>query len=298
LIQVRGLTKLFPDGSQALRGIDLDFGEGMLGILGPNGAGKTTLLSILVLALQATGGTVRYDSLDPTRRSDRAAILGAIGYLPQQFAPIGRLTGLEYLLHCARLRRVAMSGAELGRVAWELLEAVSMTHAAHRRCGEYSGGMKRRIGLAQALVHGPRLLVVDEPTSGLDPEERLRFRNLVSEVAEQMAVLLSTHIVEDIEATCPRLAIIAEGRLLFDGEPTTILRGVGGHLWEIPDTSEPVPGLPVVARRMDRDGQACRIVRADSAVPGARPVEANLELAYAAFLSAHGQSAGEEAVRP
>ncbi len=220
----RGLRKVYADGTEALRGIDLEIGRGMLGLLGPNGAGKTTFLSILVLELAPTAGGLRFDGLDATRGRDRELIRGRIGYLPQSYQPVPSLTGREYLLHCARLRGVPLGRRALRERVGLLLAEVGLERAADRRAGTYSGGMKRRLGVAQALVHEPGLLVVDEPTAGLDPEERIRFRNLISEIAEGTAVVLSTHIVEDVEATCPRLAVIAGGRLLFDGSPSALLR--------------------------------------------------------------------------
>ena len=217
MIELSALTKTYSDGHQALRGVDLSLGEGMFGLLGPNGAGKTTLLSILTLAVEPTSGTRRYDGLDPTRGSDRAKIRSLIGYLPQDFQPLRHLTGLEYLVHCARLRGVP--GKETHRRARQLLDAVDLQDAAARASGEYSGGMRRRLGIAQALIHSPKLLVIDEPTAGLDPEERIRFRNLIAEVSDHVAVLLSTHICEDIEATCDRVGVLAGGRIIFDGAP-------------------------------------------------------------------------------
>ena len=217
MIELRGVTKTYSDGHQALRGVDLSLGEGMFGLLGPNGAGKTTLLSILVLAVEPTSGTRRYGGLDPRRGSDRAKIRRLIGFLPQEFQPVRHLSGFEYLVHCARLRGVARKEAE--RRARQLLEAVDLQDAAGRASGEYSGGMRRRLGIAQALIHSPKLLVIDEPTAGLDPEERIRFRNLIAEVSDHVAVLLSTHICEDIEATCDRVGVLAGGRIIFDGAP-------------------------------------------------------------------------------
>jgi ABC-2 type transport system ATP-binding protein len=232
MIELRGVTKTYSDGKEALRGIDLSLGEGMFGLLGPNGAGKTTLLSILVLSLEPTGGTRLYDGLDAARISDRPKIRAAIGYLPQDFQPIRALTGREYLLHCARMRGVALTRRELERRVQMLLEAVDLQDAASRPSGDYSGGMRRRLGIAQALIHAPRLVVIDEPTAGLDPEERIRFRNLISDVADDVAVLLSTHICEDIEATCERVGIISGGRLVFDGPPSTLMAGGAGSLEE------------------------------------------------------------------
>jgi ABC-2 type transport system ATP-binding protein len=219
MIELRGITKTYSDGHQALRGVDLTLGEGMFGLLGPNGAGKTTLLSILVLAVEPTSGTRLYEGADPRHASRRAKIRSSIGYLPQDFQPIRHLTGFEYLVHCARMRGTSLSRKEIDRRARQLLEAVDLQDAASRASGEYSGGMRRRLGIAQALIHSPKLLVIDEPTAGLDPEERIRFRNLIAEVSDHVAVLLSTHICEDIEATCDRVGVLAQGRIIFDGAP-------------------------------------------------------------------------------
>jgi ABC-type multidrug transport system ATPase subunit len=227
-VSVRGVRKLYADGTEALRGIDLEHGRGMLGLLGPNGAGKTTFLSILVLELAPSDGELRFGGLDAARGRHRAAIRRQIGYLPQAYQPVPSLSAREYLRHCAELRGVVLRRRELRERVDELIAVVGLEGAADRRCGTYSGGMRRRLGVAQALVHRPALLVVDEPTAGLDPEERIRFRNLITEVAEATTVVLSTHIVEDIEATCPRLAVIAAGTLLFDGKPGELLaRGEG-----------------------------------------------------------------------
>ncbi|MEK6375247.1 MAG: ATP-binding cassette domain-containing protein [Acidobacteriota bacterium] len=217
LIELRGIRKTYSDGHQALRGIDLSLGEGMFGLLGPNGAGKTTLLSILVLALEPTAGTLRFQGMDGASGRARAAIRRQIGFLPQDFQPLRHLTGAEYLVHCARLRGLPLTRKEVDRRARMLLDAVDLNEAANRPSGEYSGGMRRRLGIAQAMIHAPRMLVIDEPTAGLDPEERIRFRNLIAEVAEEVAVLLSTHISEDIEATCNRIAVLSDGVLAFDG---------------------------------------------------------------------------------
>jgi len=223
LLELRGVRKTYSDGHVALRGIDLSLGEGMFGLLGPNGAGKTTLLSILVLALEPTAGTLRFMGMDASGAHARAAIRRQIGYLPQDFQPLRQLTGVEYLVHCARLRGLSLTRREIDRRARMLLDAVDLTDAANRASGEYSGGMRRRLGIAQAMIHAPRMLVIDEPTAGLDPEERIRFRNLIAEVAEEVAVLLSTHIAEDIEATCDHIAVLNEGRIVFDGSAGELL---------------------------------------------------------------------------
>jgi ABC-type multidrug transport system ATPase subunit len=291
MIELEGLTKTYADGTPALAGVSLRLDRGMVGLLGPNGAGKTTFLSILVLALEPSAGRRVYDGLDAARARARPAIRRLIGFLPQDYRPLAGLTGREYLLHCARLRRVPLGGRALRERTDELLRAVGLADAAGRTAVEYSGGMQRRLGIAQALIHSPRLLVVDEPTAGLDPEERIRFRSLIGEVAEHTAVLLSTHIVEDVEATCPRLAVIGKGRLLFDGTPTELLRGAAGKLWRLP-AGEPLPaGAVEVTWRADRRGAVERVVWSEAPVPGALERPAGLEEAYGAFLALSGVAA-------
>lgn len=288
MIELEGIAKTYADGLEALKGVSIRLERGMFGLLGPNGAGKTTFLSILVLALEPSAGRRIYDGLDAGSRRTRAAIRRRIGFLPQDYQPIGHLTGREYLTHCARLREVPLGRAALRRRIGELIEGVGLERAADRRAGEYSGGMKRRLGIAQALIHSPRLLVVDEPTAGLDPEERIRFRMLVTEAAADTTVLLSTHIVEDVEATCPRLGVIGRGRLLFDGPPGELLRRANGRLWQVPAGAPLPPGAVEVSRRADLQGDAERVVYHDGPIPGAVPRPPTLEESYAAFLALQG----------
>ena len=288
MIELEGITKVYPDGFQALGGVSLRLDRGMFGLLGHNGAGKTTLLSILVLGLEPTAGRRTYDGLDATRARDRAVIRSRIGYLPQDYQPLRAASGREYLLHCARLRGVPLGRRQLRQRVEDLLAAVGLEAAAHRAAGGYSGGMRRRLGIAQALIHSPRLLVVDEPTAGLDPEERIRFRNLIAEVAEHTAVLLSTHIVEDVEATCPRLGVMAGGRLLFDGPPAELLRQSAGRLWQMSVETPLPPGAVEVTVRADRKGGIERVVWSAEPPPGGAPRQAGLEESYAAFLVRHG----------
>jgi ABC-type multidrug transport system ATPase subunit len=170
---------------------------------------------------------MHFQGMDAASGRAKARIRTQIGYLPQDFQPLRDLTGTEYLIHCARMRGVALTRKELDRRARMLLDAVDLSDAANRRSGGYSGGMRRRLGIAQAMIHAPRMLVIDEPTAGLDPEERIRFRNLIAEVAEEVAVLLSTHIAEDIEATCNRIAVLTNGVLVFDGDIDDLLGRAG-----------------------------------------------------------------------
>jgi ABC-type multidrug transport system ATPase subunit len=251
---------------------------------------------MLVMALEPSAGRRTYAGMDAGQPRHAAAIRRLIGYLPQDFAPLPMLTGVEYVVHCARLRGDRAPRRRLVRRAEELLETVGLEHARGRKAGEYSGGMKRRLGIAQALVHRPSLLVVDEPTAGLDPEERIRFRNLVADLSGVAAVLLSTHIVEDIEATCARLCVIAGGALLFDGDPADLMRRVDGRLWELPLDAALPSGARLTARRASREhGKACSVVEADARPSGAAPHEPTLEDGYAAFLAASGHAAEVEA---
>ena len=293
MISIRGLRKTYGDGKEALRQVDLEIGEGMTGLLGPNGAGKTTFLSMLVLALEPTAGTRIYFGLDAAVPRNRPQIRRLIGYLPQDFHPIGKLTGLEYLIHCAHLRGLDLSTKQIRSRAEMLLEAVDLQDASGRYSGTYSGGMKRRLGIAQALIHVPKLVVVDEPTAGLDPEERIRFRNLISDIAETTAVLLSTHIVEDIEATCERVCVIAAGRLLFDGTPSSLLQSAVGRLWQVEPKSSLPPGHGLVGRRADA-GREIWIVDGDYGEGALPHREVTLEDAYGSFLLRSGNAPMEQ----
>ncbi|MEO8505288.1 MAG: ATP-binding cassette domain-containing protein [Acidobacteriota bacterium] len=294
VLRVRNLRKTHSDGTEALRGIDLELGGGMYGLLGPNGAGKTTLLSILVLALEPTAGELLYRSpdrdLDASRLADRSTIRALLGYLPQDFRPLALLSGREYLEHCASLRQPSEPRSARRARASDLLRSVGLEGAAERPAGKYSGGMMRRLGLAQALIHRPRLLIVDEPTAGLDPEERMRFRNLVAEVAEHTSVILSTHIVEDVEATCPRLGVLWNGRLHFDGSPADLLRRATGKLWRLPEQAPLPPGAETLGMRAAVLGHE-RLVRAEQAPERGTAHTPHLEDAYAALLSELGGAA-------
>ncbi len=283
MLTLTNITKTYSDGTRALEHVDLSFGRGLLGLLGPNGAGKTTLLSILTLAQEPSTGTRQYFDLGDRARH-RAKIREMIGYLPQEFVPLSRVTGFEYLEICATWRQIPLSRRALKHRIWTLLEAVELTAAAHREAARYSGGMIRRLGLAQAILHSPKFLIVDEPTAGLDPEERIRFRNLITDLADEIPVLLSTHIVEDIEATCPRLAILARGRILFDGPPSELMLRAEGRLWQLPAGVEADSGLLTVGRRVSPTGQSVPVIFSDRALPTAEAISPNLEEACSLFL--------------
>ena len=229
MLEIRNLVKVYPGPVAALQGVSLEASRGMLGLLGPNGAGKTTLMRIVAGLLEPTSGAVFLDGEDVS--GDPRRIRGQLGYLPQHFGFYPHLTGTAMLRFLLVLKGVkAPRGVK--RLAAELLERVNLQDAAKRKVGTWSGGMRQRLGIAQALAGNPRIVVVDEPTAGLDPEERLRFYRLLAEVAEDRLVLLSTHIVEDIAVLCPRVAVLTGGRIVADTTPRGARSRLEGAIFE------------------------------------------------------------------
>ena len=229
MLEVHNLVKVYPGPVAALQGVSINVSKGMFGLLGPNGAGKTTLMRIVAGLLEPTSGTVRFDGKDVVEKPRR--IHRVLGYLPQDFGFYPHLTGQAMLRFLLRLKAVdAPQG--LDHLVDELLERVNLAHAAKRKVKGYSGGMKQRLGIAQALAGNPRLVIVDEPTAGLDPEERIRFYRLLAELAEDRTVLLSTHIVEDISVLCPRVAILHDGRFVADTTPAEARSRLAGTIFE------------------------------------------------------------------
>ena len=229
MLVARSLVKVYPGPVTALNGIDLDVPPGMFGLLGPNGAGKSTFMKILAGLLEPTSGRVTLDGEDILTHPER--LWPRLGYLPQEFGFYPHLSGEAMLSHLLELKGVqAPQGRK--KLVRELLERVNLAHAAKRAVKGYSGGMRQRLGIAQAIAGNPRLIIVDEPTAGLDPEERLRFYHLLSELAQDRIVLLSTHIVEDVAVLCPRFAVIREGRLLAVTTPAQARAQIQGHMYE------------------------------------------------------------------
>jgi len=240
MLEIRGLVKVYPGPITALNGIDLDVLPGMFGLLGPNGAGKTTFMKILAGLLEPTSGTAKLDGADILEHPE--TLWPRLGYLPQEFGFYPHLSGEAMLLHLLELKGVQAPGGQK-KLAGELLERVNLSFAAKRPVKSYSGGMRQRLGIAQALAGNPRLIIVDEPTAGLDPEERLRFYRLLSELAVNRIVLLSTHIVEDVAVLCPRFAIIREGRLIALTSPSEARASIAGHMYEGTVAVEDLPRL-------------------------------------------------------
>jgi ABC-type multidrug transport system ATPase subunit len=279
MLEIRSLTKRYPGGHIALHELSLTAGEGVLGLLGPNGAGKTTLMSILATVTRPSSGTFLWDGQDGV--ADPQAVRRSIGYLPQDFGVYDRLTAREFLSYLGRLKGVPERVLR-GRVA-EILELVNLHTAGDRRLGGFSGGMRQRVGIAQALLGDAKLVIVDEPTVGLDPEERVRFRNLLSEIAHGRVVILSTHIVSDVEAVASRIAVLRKGRLLALATPEELLQRAAGQVFTL---VVPSSDLPQVQREVHvsglvrrADGVHLRFV-AREGLSGARPAEPSLEDAY------------------
>src|SRR5438093_7814085 len=229
MLRIQSLVKVYPGPVAALQGVTLDVPLGMFGLLGPNGAGKSTLMRILAGLLEPTSGRVTLDGEDVLARPEN--LRARLGYLPQDFGFYPHLTGEQMLLHLLRLKGVS-APMGLERLARELLGRVNLEFAAKRTVQSYSGGMRQRLGIAQAIAGSPRLLIVDEPTAGLDPEERLRFYHLLAELAEDRTVILSTHIVEDVAVLCPRFAVIRLGRLIARTTPREARAAIAGSIFE------------------------------------------------------------------
>lgn len=229
MLSIRELVKVYPGPVAALQGIDLDIPTGMFGLLGPNGAGKSTLMKILAGLLEPTSGRVALDGEDILARPDW--LWARLGYLPQDFGFYPHLSGLAMLEYLLELKGVR-SPHGTRRLAAELLDRVNLTFAAKRKVKSWSGGMRQRLGIAQAIAGNPSLLVVDEPTAGLDPEERLRFYHLLTELARDRTVVLSTHIVEDVAVLCPRFAVIRDGRLVASTTPAEARARLQGTIFE------------------------------------------------------------------
>ncbi len=285
-ITIRNLEKRYREGTLAISRVNLDIESGMFGLLGPNGAGKTTLMRILVTLMKPTDGTVTVNGLDI--RHDRAEIRKMIGYLPQEFTMFSKLKTWEFLDYAARLAGIK-SGARRKKAVEEHLEAVGLYEVRERQANKLSGGMKRRLGIAQALIGDPKILIVDEPTTGLDPEERLRFRNLMANMSRQdMIIILSTHIVGDISSTCTNMALLFGGEVAYCGPPERLVEQARGHTWLVQTDDLGLARLdelyPVVSTIPSTGGWDVQVVSERLDDFPARLVEPNLEHGYVYFL--------------
>jgi ABC-2 type transport system ATP-binding protein len=279
-LSLKSVSKLYSGKVWGLKDFSLEVGPGILGLLGPNGAGKSTLMRILATITKPTSGTVIWNGVDILRAPNR--LRAVLGYLPQDFGVYPNLNAVEFLEYLAAAKGLNRKTAR--QRIQELLEVVNLVEARKRPLGGFSGGMRQRVGIAQALLNDPELLIVDEPTAGLDPEERLRFRNLLSELSGARIVILSTHIVSDVEACATSIALIARGHLITSAAPEELLQSVEGKVWEMVIPSAELPALRqqyLTSSTMHRsDGVHLRIVAEETPGTGAVSQPATLEDAY------------------
>ncbi|MFH8348632.1 ABC transporter ATP-binding protein [Streptomyces sp. NPDC018045] len=280
MLHLSGITKVYKGGKRAVDDMTLHMEPGMLGLLGPNGAGKSSLMRIASTVTRPTGGKVLFHGEDVVARPN--VLRKALGYLPQDFGVYPNLTSREFLMYLAAAKGVSARSAK-ARID-ELLELVNLTEAVKRPLGRYSGGMLRRVGIAQVLLGDPQVVIVDEPTAGLDPEERVRFRNLLSDLASDKVVMLSTHIVSDVESVASDIAVVANGRLQRRGTPEALLNEVDGQVWEALVDPAAVPQVQArfVVSRMVRTAQGVKIRLLSPVQPyeGAVQLTPDLEDAY------------------
>ena len=285
MLIIEDLTQIYPNGTQALNGVRLTVPNGLFSLLGPNGAGKSTLMRTIATLQKPTSGSIRFGDIDVLATPQ--LLRHTLGYLPQDFGVYPRVSVYDLLEHMAVLKGVASIGERKDTVE-SLLRQVNLWEVRHKAVAGFSGGMRQRFGIAQALIGNPRLIIVDEPTAGLDPEERNRFLNLLAEIGEQVVVILSTHIVEDVAELCPRMAVLARGRVLLEGEPLALIRRLQGAVWgktvhkvELPAY---VSGHEVISTRLV-GGRPLLHVLADSRPgPGFEQLEPTLEDVYFATL--------------
>jgi ABC-2 type transport system ATP-binding protein len=286
------VSKTFRGKVRALEDVSLTVPGGILGLLGANGAGKTTLMRLLTGLIRPDSGRITIGGHDMATADGRLAVQRVLGYLPQDLGVYPDLTGRQFLDYVALLKGLDDRPHRRRRVG-ELLELVNIADAGDRKLRGYSGGMRRRVGIAQALLNDPELLIVDEPTSGLDPEERIRFRTLLSQLAERRTVLLSTHIVDDVAQTCTELAVLGRGRLIYRGTVRDLTARATGHVWSLV-TSGQVPAVGTVVAALPHDGATrYRIVAATRPAADAEPVAPTLEDGYVALAQQHRLTAAE-----
>jgi len=292
MLSIKDLNHVYPGGVRALDDVTLEIGQGLFGLLGPNGAGKSTLMRDVATLQAPTGGSIRFGDIDVIREPDR--LRRVLGYLPQDFGVYPRVSAYDMLDHLAVLKGVARAGERRDTVE-ALLVQTNLWSVRKKAIAGFSGGMRQRFGIAQALIGQPSLLIVDEPTAGLDPEERNRFLNLLSEVGENVVVILSTHIVEDVAELCTRMAIIAEGRIVASGVPQELLAGLKSRVWR-----KIVPKAELESHRQKYAVILTRLVGGRTMIhvlsdadPGGgfEAVEAGLEDLYFATLASHRRAA-------
>jgi ABC-type multidrug transport system ATPase subunit len=283
-LTINDLGKQYKSDFWGLKDFSLVINPGILGLLGPNGAGKSTFMRMLATITKPTKGTISWNGTDIVKSPD--ILRDVLGYLPQDFGVYPNLSAIEFLEYMAAIK--GLNAVSAKRRIDELLQITNLVEAAKRPLGGYSGGMKQRVGIAQALLNDPQVLIVDEPTVGLDPEERVRFRNLLSDLSGERIVILSTHIVSDVEATATHIALVNKGQLLREAAPESFLRELENKVWEWTIPSSDLPALKQKHRISGTirrsDGVQVRVVSADRPDSNAQNVSPNLEDAYLFFV--------------
>jgi ABC-type multidrug transport system ATPase subunit len=301
VLSIRSLSHVYANGTRALDDVSLEIGRGMYGLLGPNGAGKSTLMRCVATLQVPSAGTLRFEpnggpAIDIVREPDQLRRL--LGYLPQDFGVYPRVSALDMLDHLAVLKGVGHGGERRATVE-ALLQQVNLWDVRKKPIAGFSGGMRQRFGIAQALIGDPKLIIVDEPTAGLDPEERNRFHNLLAEIGQNVVVILSTHIVDDVADLCSNMAIIAAGRIVRTGVPHDLIAAMRGRVWRKAIAKEDLAALrermEVISTRLREGRTVVHVVAEDAPAAGFEPVEASLEDVYFATLSGARRAAAATA---
>lgn len=285
-IEIKGLNKIYPNGKHALKDVNMTIENGLFGLLGPNGAGKSSLMRILVTLMKPTSGQILFNGLD--LQKNRKEIRTMLGYLPQDFRFFAQLRTYEFLDYVARLAGITGSSKRKEAVE-KMLEEVGLYEARNRFANNLSGGMKRRLGIAQALIGDPKVIIVDEPTTGLDPEERIRFRNLLTRITDRdVIIILSTHIVGDISSTCTDMALMNKGTLAFKGSPDQLIEMAKANVWKISATESQYREIqdkyPIISSIPTEIGWEVQVVSKNMNGYDGEPIEPNLEHAYVNFM--------------
>jgi len=285
-IRIENLSKIYKGGNKAISDINLVIEDGMFGLLGPNGAGKSSLMRILVTLMKPTSGRVLVNGMD--LQKNRKQVRTLLGYLPQDFRFFAKYRTWEFLDYSARLAGLKQRSVRNKEVE-RMLEQVGLFEARDRSASKLSGGMKRRLGIAQALIGDPKIVIVDEPTTGLDPDERIRFRNLLSKMTEkEMIIILSTHIVGDISSTCRSMALLEKGKLVFNGAPDDLVAQARGHVFQMTVSNREFEDVKekynVISTIPSINGWDIQVVAQDTGNYPSIPIEPNLEHAYVYFM--------------
>jgi ABC-2 type transport system ATP-binding protein len=294
-LRIENVSKTYPGGVKALQDVTLSVPTGMFGLLGPNGAGKSTLMRTIATLQTPDAGRIELGEIDVLRQPQ--AVRRILGYLPQDFGVYPKVTALAMLDHLAVLKGLLAKG-ERKEAVEALLHQTNLWDARNRKLGTFSGGMRQRFGIAQALIGSPKLVIVDEPTAGLDPAERMRFLNLLAEIGESVVVILSTHIVEDVSDLCSRMAILDHGRLLYEGGPRAAIARLAGKVWTRTVDRDRLPGIQaeyqVLSTRLSGGRTVAHVMSDERPGPEYEPVEADLKDVYFATLG-RGEAAAEAA---